>query len=307
MLPLTAPMLWGTVSLQKPLEVEHFCRYTTPMTNHPKSQPSPAIPPREALTRVSRAARAGLISVERAAAALELPPALVPVRLAALVRKGWLKRVRRGLYLVLPLEATRSGPTTVEDPWILATELFEPCYIAGWSAAEHWGLTEQLFRSTFVASARGIRRTAVSVFGVEFRLAATTRKKLETVRPVWRGRERIALSSRERTLADALVDPTWVGGIRHLAEMLRAYASSREWNPAGLLTDMELVGTGAAYKRLGFLVETLRLPADELTAAALARRTSGVVKLDPAIGTKGRLSKRWGLWLNADIGMTEAE
>lgn len=259
------------------------------------------------MTLVSRASRAGLISVERAAAALDLPPTVAPVRLAALVRKGWLKRVRRGLYLVLPLEAARTGPTTVEDPWILATELFGPCYIAGWSAAEHWGLTEQLFRSTFVASARGIRRNAVSVFGVEFRLASTTRTKLETVGLVWRGRERIALSSRERTLADALVDPTWGGGIRHLAEMLRTYATSHEWNPAGLLREMEFVGTGAAYKRLGFLVEASGLRTDEIVAAALARRTSGVVKLDPAIKTKGRLNKRWGLWLNADVGNVEAE
>lgn len=65
---------------------------------------------------------------------------------------GWPRRVRRGLYLVLPLEAQSDRAITVEDPWILADELFSPCYIGGWSAAQHWGLTEQIFRSVFVVT-----------------------------------------------------------------------------------------------------------------------------------------------------------
>ncbi len=220
--------------------------------------------------------------------------------LSRLVRQGWLVRVRRGLYLVLPLEAGREGGA-VEDPWSLARELYAPCYIGGWTAAEHWGLTEQLFRSTFVVTAAAIRHASETFLGAEFHLVRTKRSRVENVRPIWRGRERIAVSDRERTIADALASPSWVGGIRHLAEILRTYHMAKEWNPNRLFERVGEVGSGAAFKRLGYLAETI-LPAEPaLVAAARTRLTAGIVKLDPDVGECGRLSKRWGLWLNVRL------
>jgi predicted transcriptional regulator of viral defense system len=66
--------------------------------------------------------------------------------LGYLARRGWLSRVRRGLYVAVPLDARRSGEWT-EDPWIVADRVFSPCYIGGWSACEHWDLTDQVFRT----------------------------------------------------------------------------------------------------------------------------------------------------------------
>jgi predicted transcriptional regulator of viral defense system len=208
--------------------------------------------------------------------------------------------VRRGLYLVLPLEAGREGGA-VEDPWVLARELFAPCYIGGWTAAEHWGFTEQLFRSTFVVTGAAIRHATQTFLGAEFHLVRAKRSRVENVRPIWRGRERIAVSDRERTIADALTSPSWVGGIRHLTEILRSYRSAREWNPNRLIERVGEVGSGAAFKRLGYLAETILRAEPALVAAARARLSAGIVKLDPAVREKGRLSKRWGLWLNVRL------
>lgn len=220
--------------------------------------------------------------------------------LGRLVRQGWLARVRRGLYLVLPLEANSRGGA-VEDPWVLARELYSPCYIGGWSAAEHWGLTEQLFRSTFVVTAAAIRHTNESFVGTEFHLVRAKKSRVSSVRPIWRGRERVSVSDRERTIADALASPSWVGGIRHLAQMLRSYRSAKEWNPNRLLERVGEVDSGAAFKRLGYLAETVLSAEPVLVDAALARRTAGVVKLDPAVEGRGRLTKRWGLWINVAL------
>jgi predicted transcriptional regulator of viral defense system len=189
----------------------------------------------------------------------------------------------------------------VEDPWLLAVELFAPCYIGGWSAAEHWGLTEQLFRSTFVVSAAPLRKTEHNIAGVGFHVVTVPVRRVESVPDIWHGRERVRVSTPERTIADGLVSPTWVGGIRQLAEMLTAYRQSKAWKPDRLLDEVSTIGTGAAFKRFGFLLEALHLDEPRLIKAALNRRTSGLVKLDPAIKTKGRLVKRWGLWLNASI------
>jgi len=256
---------------------------------------------REVLSRLARGARGGLISVERAAELLGLPARATANKIAALERRGWLARVRRGLYLVRPLEASTNIPSTVEDPWLLAQELFSPCYIGGWSAAEHWGLTEQLFRSTFVVTAVRIRRSTERLLAAELHLVHVSPKALKGAVSIWRGKERVAVSDRERTIADALVSPDWVGGVRHLLGILAAYRESREWNPEKLLQRLKERGRGSAFKRLGYLAEALWPDVREVVDAAWTRRTSGLIKLDPSVKSRGKISKRWGLWVNVSL------
>jgi predicted transcriptional regulator of viral defense system len=262
--------------------------------------------PRDTVGRLARASRGGLVTAGRARRVLSLSPHATTLRLSRLVEAGWLRRVRRGLYLVLPLEAKAELATTVEDPWVLADELFAPCYIGGWSAAEHWGLTEQIFRSVFVVTAAPIRRRSDTVAGVEFRVLRTGVRRVKAASAIWRGAERVSISNREHTLADGLASPGWVGGVRHLADMLATYRTSREWNPAQLLSAVRLLRRGSAMKRLGYLAETLWPGETEIPKAALEARSAGLVKLDPAISEMGRISKRWGLRVNASIERSPA-
>jgi len=257
---------------------------------------------RRNLRILARSARAGVISLPTAARELGVSGRKSSATIAGLVRRGWLKRLRRGLFLVLPLEAEAQVSGVVEDPWLLATELFAPCYIGGWSAAEHWALTEQLFRSTFVVSAGRVRRMNEEIGGVDFHIVKTSRRVVQSVEPIWRGRERVAVSNRERTLADGLLTPSWLGGIRHLAEILEEYRGSSAWNPDRLISELSEVGTGAAFKRLGYLIEALKLNAPEVIVSAAAKQTRGIVRLDPSIPGRGKLLKRWGLWINATVG-----
>lgn len=256
--------------------------------------------PKETLRRLARGARAGLVTTERSAELLGVGANVASLTLGRLVRRGWLARVRRGLYFVIPLEAGREG-TAIEDPWVLARELYAPCYIGGWTAAEHWGLTEQLFRATFVVTSANIRHSRETFLGAEFLVTRGIEERVASVGQVWRGRERIAVSDRERTIADALANPTWVGGVRHLVEIMRAYRASKEWNPKRLIERLGEIGSGASFKRLGYLAETILEPDPRLVKEALARRTSGVVKLDPAIAERGRINTRWGLSVNVSL------
>src|SRR5215468_882578 len=110
---------------------------------------TPTIPagPRETLSALARNAKGGLISTDEAARVLGVNGRVAAARIARLVAGGWVARVRRGLYLLLPLEAAGAATMAIEDPWVLAEVTLAPCYVGGWSAAEHWGLTEQIFRS----------------------------------------------------------------------------------------------------------------------------------------------------------------
>ena len=263
-------------------------------------------PPREVLRLLAREAHSGIIDVPRAAKVLQVSPKAAATLLGRYARRGWLSRLRPGLYLILPLE---SGPTTtaaVEDPWVLAVELFAPCYVGGWTAVEHWGFTEQLFRSTFVVSSRSVRSTELRVGASEFRVARVRRSRLVGTTSVWRGSTRVPVSDPERTIVDALIDPTWVGGIRHLADALLAYHESPRRDLRKLARTLEHLGRGAAIKRMGFLAERLWPAEKDLIAVAIEHRSTGVIKLDPSVKTRGRLDKRWGLWVNTTVGETAA-
>ena len=63
-------------------------------------------------------------------------------------------RVCRGLYAPIPLDAIDPSAWR-EDPWVIASKLFGPdYYIGGWTACEHWDLTEQIFRETVVVTTK---------------------------------------------------------------------------------------------------------------------------------------------------------
>jgi predicted transcriptional regulator of viral defense system len=267
---------------------------------------SPKANKKTELAALSRAARGGVISAHTAAKALGLPPNAASARLSALSRAGWLGRIRRGVYAILPLESASEAETTVEDPWLLADSLFAPCYIGGWSAAEYWGLTEQLFRSTFVATASNIRDRSVTHVGASFTLVRVKPPRLRGVSSVWRGAARVHVSSRERTLVDAAMDPRWLGGFRHLAEVFAAYTVNSKADVASLLLELQRSRSGAAAKRVGFLAELMWPNATGLIEGALNLRSTGTIKLDPAIARRGRMNSRWGLWVNSELDIPTA-
>lgn len=250
---------------------------------------------------LSRNARSGLIDVEGAAEVLGVDRSRASRRLTDLMGAGWLSRVKRGLYYVRPLEALPDRPAVPEDPWVVGSVLYGPCYIGGWSAAEHWDLTEQIFRETFIVTARAVRATQTTVLGLRFRLVRVgSPKRIEDADLVWRGSERVHVSGPERTIVDGLNDPSWLGGWRHLNDVLRTYMEDK---PDGGRLQLEMLkhARGAAFKRLGFVLERLFPREEALIEVAASRSTKGVVKLDPYLARKGRLDKRWGLWINTPL------
>lgn len=254
---------------------------------------------RSNLARLARAAAGGVISLGAAATALGVRPSVAVVRLRPLIKHGWVERLRRGLYLIRPLAVAPDQPAVPEDPWVLAREVFTPCYIGGWTATEHWGLTEQLFQSTFVVTSAAVRSTEANIGGHRFRLFRIPRTRAsDGVLTVWRGAERVGVSGLERTVIDALRNPEIVGGGRHLVQIMRAYGDDKAHDFGRLVAVARAVASGAAWKRLGFLAEQLWPDGAAVAQTARRRVTHGYVRLDPGTKHRGKLVKRWGLWIN---------
>lgn len=250
----------------------------------------------EGRTRLSAVLRGGrtLITVDDATQALGIGRTAAAKVLARWQRQGWLTRVQRGLYAPVPLAST-PGDQVVEDPWTLVPELFSPGYVGGASAAHHWDLTEQLFRSVFICTAQPVRNKSQTIHGTTFVLRHVAEDKLFGTRVLWRGRTKLQVSDVHRTVVDMLDDPASGGGIRHIADCLRSYLKRPDASPQTLIDYADRIGNGAVFKRLGFLAERVGAP-DTLIAACAGRLTMGNAKLDPALPCP-RLIRRWRLWI----------
>jgi predicted transcriptional regulator of viral defense system len=254
---------------------------------------------RALLDRLHRAAK-GPFTAAEAGQMLEIPEARARRLLRYLYARGWLSRVKRGLYVTVPLGAPEPSDWRA-DPWVVAVSSFSPCYIAGWSACEHWGLTEQIFRTVLVATGRRFRRADVEVQSTPFRLRRMPADKHFGTHTVWRGQTRVPVSDPSRTVIDILDDPRMGGGMRHIAEVLQTYWSGEHRNDGLLLQYGKTLDNRTVFKRLGYLLEALELDADQAIGACQERLSAGVSTLDPSSAAKGTIHKRWNLRVNVSF------
>ncbi len=122
---------------------------------------------------------------------------------------------------------------------------------------------------------------------------------------VWRNRTRVQVSDPSRTLIDILDDPRIGGGVRHCADVLHEYLISQYRDDELMIEHGDRVGNRTAFKRLGYLLEARErgtgIDVDELVKACLDRRSAGVTSLDPTSQTRGRIMRRWGMRINANL------
>lgn len=208
--------------------------------------------------------------------------------------QGWLRRIGRGAYVPVPLDALQSE-NVLEDPWIIVPALYRPAYIGGWTAAEHWDLTEQLFRDIIVMTAQPVRDKHQTRHGAKFFLHHIQEERIFGTKSVWRGRTKVPVSDVHRTIVDVLDNPAIGAGIQHVSDCLGNYLKRVDRDDKTLFSYADQLGNGAVFKRLGFLAENL-FADDELVHACQTRLTAGNAKLDSAMNCT-RLVSKWRLWV----------
>jgi predicted transcriptional regulator of viral defense system len=236
------------------------------------------------------------ITVAAAARALDLNSKTTAGLLAAWAERGWLSRIQRGLYMRVPLQSTTTE-IIPEEPRLIATILFNPCYIGGWSASEHWNLTEQVFNTIVVLTTKKVHKRTVKIKGMHFQIKTISNKRLFGTRSVWAGNSKIDISDPTKTIIDCINDPAIAGGIRMTADFLKNYLSSKEKNTTLLLEYAEKMNNSAIYKRLGYLLETYFPDEKELIATCREKMKRGYSQLDPTSAGK-KLITKWGLWMS---------
>jgi predicted transcriptional regulator of viral defense system len=220
-------------------------------------------------------------------------------KLARWAEEGWLRRVRRGLYIAVPVDAVNPAIWS-EDPLVIAAEIWPDCYFTGWTAARHWALSEQVFRTTVLKTSGRVRSPTAQFLDHDYLVNHVGPEALSWgLKPVWRGGIRLRFADAARSVVEILDSPALGGGIRHVAEVLTSYMDDHD--PQLLVTSGDRLGNRAVFKRLGYLAETLGFDDLDLLKACEERVSAGISALDPSRPLDGPRVMRWGLRVNAKV------
>lgn len=220
--------------------------------------------------------------------------------LSRLARKGWLRRLRRGAYALVPLSSVSRQPV-VEDPLAVAMALYAPCYISGWTAAQHWDLTEQIFNAVVVYSAKPQRQSSQQLGGVSYRIRRVPEGAIFGTAKVWSGTVAVQMATAHRTVIDVLDAPEMGGGGRQTLDIVRAYWRRPDADPEVLLNLATRLGRGSVFKRLGFTGQRFGHPGDAWLDRCRDRLSAGIALLDPGGPKRGPIISRWRIRINVPL------
>lgn len=230
----------------------------------------------------------------------------VPGLLHALTTSGWVRRLRNGLYVAD--ETRRGGPAP--HPFAIATALVQPSAISHWSALAYHGLTGQSPRLVTASTPRDVVTPRMrqhdrdpaqpaSIWEVDGLAVRYFRVRLEHFwghDEVWVDEfSRVHITDRERAIVDGFLAPEVFGSLPEIMGALEEHLA--EIDVTRLVAYAIRYGQAATIKRLGYVLETLGVPADVIRPLREAP-ISGYRLLDPQGPNEGRYEATWRLRLN---------
>jgi len=244
------------------------------------------------LTALSVAGKT-VFTVEDARQLLDGDGTLVRKLLYRLEKRGWVQRLERGKYLILPLAAGLEGAYTAHE-FLIASRLVSPYAIAFGTALRHYGYSDRLSRTVYVATTR--RKRSLDLHGLTYRFVTVSPARFFGFLQVPLEGQRIQITDREKTIVDCLTHPPYAGGGIEAAKGL--WFGGEEMDLERLVDYAERNGSKAALQRLGFWLDRLGLGDEALLARLEAGRSQSTVPLDlpgPAVGARDR---RWRILVN---------
>ena len=173
--------------------------------------------------------------------------------LSELVKENRLIRLKREVYLYVPEGYQENW--TASNFWIGAN-LVQPYAISFWSALNHWGLTEQLPKRTYIQTTRGIVNASRNVLGSEYQFIKLGSKRFFGIVQIWVANHQVAITDPEKTLVDCLAFPAYCGGISEAVKGLYNFYQTHQ--TSNIVEYAEKMGQ-PALKRLGYLLEILEI------------------------------------------------
>ena len=209
-------------------------------------------------------------------------------------KQGYIERIERGKYIIVPLGAEK-GKYTLHE-FVIGSLLVKPYVIAYWSALHFYGLTEQIPNTVFIQTTARKKKQEIEVFGVTYKVVKIKGTKFFGIRKEWIEETQINITDREKTIIDCLDKPQYCGGIVEVAKALR----DKNLNRQKLSEYAQRIGNSGVIRRLGYLSDFLGVH-----IALPAINTKNYLLLDPTMPEKGTKDAKWRLILNLDKRMLD--
>lgn len=245
------------------------------------------------LTEMSRRDKK-IFTIKEAQDIIPLDKKVLRETLHYIEKQGWVMRLERGLYLIVPFEAGKEGKWT-EDPLILGSKLISPYCISHWTAVSHWGWTEQIIKTVFITSTSHKFMNKKIILGIPFKFIKVKKEKFFGLISEWVSNKKIFFSDKEKTIVDILDNPAYSGGIKEVAKSLKN-AFEENINPEKLTNYANKMGNKSIFKRLGYLSEMLNIFDKTWCNKWNDLISNGYVLLDPSVKKlKKEYNSRWKL------------
>lgn len=209
--------------------------------------------------------------------------------LSRLEKKGWIERIEKGKYMIIPLGAEK-GKYTLNE-FVIGSLLVKPYAIAYWSALHHYGLTEQIPNTVFIQTTTRKKKQKIEIFGVEYRIVRIKETRFFGIKKTWIEEVQVNITDKEKTIVDCLDKPQYCGGIVEVAKALK----NGKFDENKLTKYVNKLGNSGVIRRLGFLCDLLGI---DISLPNI--NTRNYLYLDPSMPHKGPKSAKWRLIVNLD-------
>jgi len=207
--------------------------------------------------------------------------------------KGRIVTAQRGKYVLAPARAGVEGHWS-ENPFLIVSHIINEYYVGFWTAMSHWGMTEQIPITIFVATAK--RKRPVRYGGQTFRFVTLSKRKFFGFTKERIDSRTFNISTKEKTIVDGLVFPQHCGGMSEVTKAIWNSRKELDWN--SLLAMAKRMSVDAALRRLGYLLHLLGLE-PEMGRSVAKLEWRGLRFLDPTAPKKAlSYSRDYGLILN---------
>ena len=196
----------------------------------------------------------GTIRASDVAKLLNLPLKEASRILSRWCANGWLYRVKRGIYIPIPMDST-SSEILIEEPFVIADSIYHPGYVAGFSAIKHWDLSEQIIETVYYFTTKQVKKRNPVYGSTRFQIKTIAENRLFGTKTIWYGRKKVKVSDPAKTVVDILNDPKLVGGMSVVDDVFKNYLETKHCNFKALIDYAGRMNNKTILKRLGFLVD----------------------------------------------------
>jgi predicted transcriptional regulator of viral defense system len=211
-----------------------------------------------------------------------------------LVKKGWLERLRPGLFQLIPADR---GPEGVADtnPLAAGAVLVTSYFYSFGTACTHHGLTDQVFSEVYLAYREQRRPETIREHRYVF-VHVPERRFFGFGQIAVLG-EPVQMATVERALLDAVDRPRYAGGIGEVSHIAARAATRVSWD--AMLDLLRRWGSSALVQRLGCFLDLHKAHVPDKVKAALLDLVRPKSKILLASrrkwGTTGKLVRTWNV------------